>query len=246
LILACLKNKKIYNGVMIQEAWLIFQHIEEEGPALIEEILKERKEPYQIIHSYRADKIPEKIDGIRGLIVMGGPMNADEIGRYPFLKAERELMAEAVSRGIPVLGVCLGAQILARALGAKVWKGPQLELGFDSVELTPQCAQDPLFEGLGDKVPVFQWHHDTFDLPRGALRLASSSVYPNQAFCIGTNAYGFQFHLEITPGLLQDWARWLKSQNDTHAPSAQHWMESEQRLGVHRMGRIVLGRFFSL
>ncbi|MBI4209837.1 MAG: type 1 glutamine amidotransferase [Deltaproteobacteria bacterium] len=230
----------------MQNPWIIFQHVREEGPALIEEILKERKEPCRIIHSYRGDKVPEKIDGARGLIVMGGPMNVDETDRFPFLRAERELMAQAVSQKVPVLGVCLGAQMLARALEARVWKGTQLELGFDSVELTPQGAQDPLFEGLGDKVPVFQWHHDTFDLPKEAVRLASSSVYPNQAFRAGSRAYGFQFHLEITPGLLRDWARWLKSQNDTHAPLAQHWIASEQRFEVHRVGRTVLERFFSL
>ncbi len=173
-------------------------------------------------------------------------MNVDQIDRYPFLKAERELMVQAVSEKVPVLGVCLGAQMLARAFGAKVWKGPQLELGFDAVELTSQGAQDPLFEGLGDSVPVFQWHHDTFELPEHAVHLASSSLYPNQAFRIGPCAYGLQFHLEITSGLLKDWAQWLKNQNDTHAPLAQHWIASEQWLEVHRVGRAVLERFFSL
>lgn len=230
---------------MKRENWLIFQHIPEEGPGLIAEVLQEKGHPFQIVHAYH-EEIPPLSDGVLGLILLGGPMNVDEIDRFPFLRAERVRIQEAVERKILVFGICLGAQLIARALGARVWKGPTRELGFDSVELTSDGMRDPLFEGVSARIPVFQWHQDTFDLPKGAVCLASSRLYPHQAFRFGHHVYGFQFHVEVTPGLLKGWGEWMQREGDPSADEAQGWVSSKEVSSVGRVGRLVFERFFDV
>jgi GMP synthase (glutamine-hydrolysing) len=135
-------------------------------------------------------------DEVEGLIVMGGPMGVYEYDKYPFLAAECRFIAEMVRHNRPVLGVCLGAQLLARALGARVFPGHKPEVGFGLVKLTAEGDRDPLFGPEGPQIPVFHWHGDTFDLPQGATLLASSADYPHQAFRFEQRAYGLQFHVE--------------------------------------------------
>jgi GMP synthase-like glutamine amidotransferase len=135
--------------------------------------------------------------GIERLVVMGGPMGANDDGAHPYLRAERALLRSLVERGTPILGVCLGAQLLAAALGADVRRGPAPEIGAGSVHLCDAAASDPLLATVGSaSMPVFHWHGDTFELPAGATHLASSLDYPHQAFRVG-NAWGFQFHVEL-------------------------------------------------
>ena len=136
---------------------------------------------------------------VEGLVVMGGPMGVYETDKYPFLAHECRLIAELIRRERPVLGVCLGAQLLARALGARVFPGHGPEIGFGSVELTKEGKEDPLFGPSGPSFPVFHWHGDTFELPEGATLLASSTQYPHQAFRFGDYAYALQFHIEPDP-----------------------------------------------
>jgi GMP synthase-like glutamine amidotransferase len=133
---------------------------------------------------------------IAGLVVMGGPMGALDDAQFPHLRAERTLLAEAVDRRSPVLAVCLGAQLLAAALGARVYTGPAPEIGLGVVEVTDAGRRDPVFGPAGHFLPVLHWHGDTFDLPAGATLLASSQRYPHQAYRVGS-AYGLQFHLEL-------------------------------------------------
>lgn len=140
-------------------------------------------------------------DEVAGAVVMGGPMNVDEVERFPALAAEREWLARAVEREVPLLGVCLGAQLLARALGAAVHPGPK-ELGFAPVEILE--PDDPLLGGLAPRSEVLHWHGDSFELPDGATRLASSAVTENQAFRAG-NAWGVLFHPEADLGLVEAW-----------------------------------------
>lgn len=140
-----------------------------------------------------------------GLIVFGGEMNVDEIEAHPYLLRERQLMADALARGVPVLGICLGAQMLARVLGAPVRRAPVRELGFKPVRLTQAGTTDPLLGAFGRSACVFQWHEDTFDLPKGAELLAAGDTVTNQAFRHGDRAWGVQFHFEVnqeasTPG----------------------------------------------
>ena len=141
-------------------------------------------------------------DEVAGAVFMGGPMNVDEVERHPALAAEREWLAEAARRGMPVLGVCLGAQLLARALGAEVRPGGEPEVGFAPVEVTD--PGDPLLGGLAPTTEVLHWHGDVFDLPPGAEHLASSERTACQAFRAG-NAWGVLFHPEADYALVEAW-----------------------------------------
>jgi GMP synthase (glutamine-hydrolysing) len=139
---------------------------------------------------------------VAGAVVMGGPMNVGEVDRFPALAAEREWLAEAVGRGMPVLGVCLGAQLLARALGAEVRPGESKELGFAEVRVSD--PEDPVIGGLAPRGKALHWHGDVFDLPDGAQHLASSAKTENQAFRVA-NAWGVLFHPEADFALLEAW-----------------------------------------
>jgi GMP synthase (glutamine-hydrolysing) len=141
-------------------------------------------------------------DEVAGAVVMGGPMNVDEVGRFPALAAEREWLAEAVRRELPLLGICLGAQLLARALGAEVRAGERKEIGFAAVEVSD--ADDPVLGGLAPGFEALHWHGDVFDLPDGARHLASSALTANQAFRVG-NAWGVLFHPEADFALVEAW-----------------------------------------
>jgi GMP synthase-like glutamine amidotransferase len=136
---------------------------------------------------------------------MGGPMGANEDAELPWLAVERRLIGDAVRAGLPYWGVCLGAQLLAASLGARVYRGARPEIGVRSdVELCAAAGCDPVFEGVPSPITTLQWHGDTFELPRGASRLARSPEYANQAFVWG-RAYGLQFHLEASPELAASW-----------------------------------------
>ncbi|HEX5990145.1 MAG TPA: type 1 glutamine amidotransferase [Solirubrobacterales bacterium] len=141
-------------------------------------------------------------DEVAGAVVMGGPMNVDEVERFPALAAEREWLAEAVEREMPVLGICLGAQLLARALGAEVRPGEAPEIGFAPVEVVD--PEDPVIGGLAPRAEVLHWHGDVFDLPEGATHLASSERTACQAFRAG-NAWGVLFHPEADFALVEAW-----------------------------------------
>jgi GMP synthase-like glutamine amidotransferase len=148
-----------------------------------------------------------ELDEIGGLIVFGGEMNVDEVDRHPQLLAERHLMRRAVDAGLPVLGICLGAQMLARAFDAGVHPAPVRELGFKTIRITDAGAKDALLSAFHSGDRVFQWHEDTFDLPVGAELLASGDDVPNQAFRLGRNAWGVQFHFEIELEGVEAWLR---------------------------------------
>jgi GMP synthase (glutamine-hydrolysing) len=139
---------------------------------------------------------------VAGAVVMGGPMNVDEVDRFPGLTAEREWLAEAVRREMPVLGICLGAQLLARALGAEVRPGERKEIGFAPVEVSD--PEDPILGALAPSTAVLHWHGDVFELPDGARSLASSALTEHQAFRAG-NAWGVLFHPEADLALLEAW-----------------------------------------
>lgn len=141
-------------------------------------------------------------DEVAGAVVMGGPMNVDEFERFPGLAVEREWLAEAARLGMPVLGICLGAQLLARALGAEVRMGERPEIGFGPVEVTD--PDDPVLGGLAPSAEVLHWHSDVFDLPAGVRSLASSEWTEHQAFRAG-NAWGVLFHPEADFALVEAW-----------------------------------------
>ncbi len=138
-------------------------------------------------------------------LVMDEPTNVDETERYAFLRPERELLAELIGRDRPVMGVCLGAQLVARAAGARVYAQRPKEIGLFTIEPTEKAAADPLFSLLAGPTEVFQWHGDTFDLPAGAVHLARSARFEQQAFRLGRRVYGLQFHVECNGPLVRQW-----------------------------------------
>ncbi len=171
---------------------LCLQHVPFEGPGAFAPLLAQR--------GYRLDPRLVPAEGLPTapgdfLLVMGGPMSVND--PEPWIREEIEFLKLAVQAGVPVLGVCLGAQLLARALGATVRPGPGLEVGMTPVHLTEDGRQDPVFGTFPDPFEVFQWHGEGFDLPAGAVSLARSAHYPCQAFRYGERAYGLLFHLEM-------------------------------------------------
>lgn len=180
-------------------------HSATEEAGLIAEVLKAEGIPFRPVHLHDGDGLPRNTSDLEGLVVMGGPMNVDDIAEYPFLLPEVQLIDKVLSARKPVLGVCLGAQLIAKALGSRVYPNDVKELGWGLVQRTPAGARDAIFRELPDKVDVLHWHGDTFDLPDGAVHLAKSARCENQAFRWGDNTYGLQFHLEVTPAMTHRW-----------------------------------------
>lgn len=143
--------------------------------------------------------------GWSALVVLGGPMNVDQTDRYPFLAREVEWIRQAIAAELPVLGICLGSQLLAKALGASVRANGIKEIGWYDVALTADAKQDRLFGDCQPVLPVFQWHGDTWDLPEGATLLATGAACRHQAFRFGELAWGLQFHWEVTPAMVCEW-----------------------------------------
>jgi GMP synthase-like glutamine amidotransferase len=182
---------------------LVLQHIACEPPGVYEDVLRERGATLRLVEVDAGDRLPDwqEFDAI---VAMGGPMSANDEAELPWLRDEKELVAAAVRAGMPFWGVCLGVQLLAASLGARVYVGETPEVGVLSVELTEEGLHDPVFAALPPAFPSLQWHGDTFDLPEGAVRLAGSPAYPNQAFRF-ENAYGVQFHLEVSSEMAREW-----------------------------------------
>jgi GMP synthase-like glutamine amidotransferase len=194
---------------------LICKNIESEGPGTIESFLITQKVPYKIVELSAGESIPS-LDNFDTLILMGGPMSVNDEKIYPFLSLEEKLIKEYINKGKKILGICLGAQLIAKALGARVYKGLKEEIGWYDIELTGDGLRDPLMQKLaihpvgGDfwsRFKVFHWHGETFDIPHDAVRLAKSELYPNQAFRYGNKTYALQFHIEVTREMVYDWFR---------------------------------------
>jgi GMP synthase (glutamine-hydrolysing) len=184
---------------------LVLQHISCEHPGVFSDVMRERDVEAVPVELDEGEPLPDW-RGFDAVLAMGGPMGAGDDAEHPWLGAEKQLVRDAVEGGRPFLGVCLGVQLLAAALGARVYAAEQAEVGLLPVELTAEGRADPLFAGLDDSLVSLQWHGDTFDLPSGATRLARSPQVPNQAFRSGERAYGVQFHLEVTPDQAREWA----------------------------------------
>jgi len=183
---------------------LVLQHIACEPPGVFEDVLRERGARLHRVELDEGEPLPDwrPFDAV---VAMGGPMSAGDEDDHPWLRDEKRLIADAVRAGTPFWGVCLGVQLLAASLGARAYTGPEPEVGLLPVELTADGSGDPVFAALPSPFLTLQWHGDTFDLPAGATLLASSPAYANQAFRVG-NAYGVQFHLEVTPEMAREWA----------------------------------------
>lgn len=185
--------------------FLILQHIGCEDLGTIEQAMIHRGISYKYVRLFDGDPVPKDFHKYSGLIILGGPMNVYEEDVYPYLKDEDILIKEAIKKQIPVLGICLGGQLIAKATGAKVRKGIKKEIGWYDLLLTPGGKTDRGFKNFPERLTVFQWHGDTFDIPSGATPLACSGLFPNQAFRFGNNIYGLQFHLEVTKDMINRW-----------------------------------------
>jgi GMP synthase (glutamine-hydrolysing) len=184
---------------------LALLHVPHEGIGTIGDAMRRAEVPFNVIELFRESPRGFHPDQLAGLIVMGGPMNVDETNRYPFLADEVLWIRQAIEADLPVLAVCLGSQLLAKALGARVYPNRIKEIGWYDVELTDAAKRDQLFAECRATETVFQWHGDTFDLPIGAVKLARSDQCENQVFRYGLAAYGLQFHLEVTPEIISSW-----------------------------------------
>jgi GMP synthase-like glutamine amidotransferase len=183
---------------------LVLQHIACEPPGVYEDVLREHGARIARVEVDEGQALPDWHDH-DAIVAMGGPMSANDEAELPWLAQEKALIREAVGAGTPFLGVCLGAQLLAGALGARVYAGPRQEVGVLPVRLTAAGASDPVLGALPGEALTLQWHGDTFELPEGAVLLASSPAYPNQAFRV-RRAYGVQFHLEVSREMADEWA----------------------------------------
>lgn len=189
--------------------YLVFQHVPHEPIGLIGQVLKKQKIQTEIIEFWKKGwKIPA-LTGFDGLIIMGGPMGVYEgPDVFPSKEAEVKVINEFLGKK-PIIGFCLGAQLLAYSQGGKVYQNCRLgkrvkEIGYYTVDLTDDGVRDPILDGFPNPMEVTQWHGDAFDIPEGGVKLASSPLCDNQAFRFGKNAYGFLFHFELSPDLIKN------------------------------------------
>ncbi len=197
---------------------LAVRHERQEGLGFLEKVFGEGKIPFRYLDVFENPDLSVDLSGASALIVLGGAMGVYETDQFPFLKKEIELLREALRQNLPTLGICLGSQLLAVAGGARVYRGPRKEIGWFPVRIEPQAREDPLLKHLPTETMVFHWHGDTFDLPKGARPLASSERYTHQAFRLGEKAWGLQFHLEITEGMIQEWVEHAEAKSGALHP----------------------------
>jgi len=196
---------------------LIIKNVESEGAGTLESFFKEKDFVTVVLEPAKGAIFPKNARDYKAVLIMGGPMNVYEESRYPFLKEEDLFIKGILKDKIPFLGICLEAQLLAKALAAKVVKSPLKEVGWYDITLTKEGKNDLLFKDIPEKLNVFQWHGDMFEIPKKGVLLASSAPGINQAFKYGENAYGFQFHIEVTPKMIESWLKNELSENECSA-----------------------------
>ncbi len=193
---------------------LILKNVAAEGPGTIEDFLRDSGVRYRVVEMDRED--PPDTSEFDALVIMGGSMSVNDAAVYPYLLKEDGLVKEFLEKEKKVFGVCLGAQVIAKALGARVYPGPGQEIGWHEIELVDDGLKDPLMGRLAlhpqtgefqKRFNVFHWHGETFDIPGGAERLAKSALYANQAFRYGRNVYAFQFHIEAGKDMVHEWLK---------------------------------------
>ena len=176
---------------------LVLQHARSESLGLIGDSLRSASKTFQYVRTFEGQPVPVDPNGYSALVVMGGPMGVYETTRYPFLIEETHLIEGFMKMRLPVLGICLGSQLLAACLGADVRKGRRKEIGWYPVELSAEGQRDPLWQTLPSRFVAYHWHGDIFDLPQAASLLAWSEITPVQAYRYGERVYGLLFHLEV-------------------------------------------------
>jgi GMP synthase (glutamine-hydrolysing) len=225
---------------------MVIQHVGHEPLGTLNPMLKAAGLRLRYVNFGRHPDLQPKLDGYSGLVVLGGPMGVYDAERLPHLKVEMQVLEEALKREIPILGICLGAQLMAHVLGASVAKAPKFEAGWTDVHLTADGAGDPLLKNFAKSEKVFQLHQDTFQIPRGAVHLAESDLLTGQAFRYGKKAYGLQFHLESDHAMIE---RWLRRPEYRHffpdVPAVQNATQVHMARATD-LGRITFNSFIDL
>jgi GMP synthase-like glutamine amidotransferase len=210
--------------------FLVFQHIAIEHPGIFRAFFAADGIAWDAVELDAGDK-PPPFDGYDALWVMGGPMDVWEEDEHPWLVAEQQAIREAVGRGLPYMGVCLGHQLLGAALGGKVGKAARAEVGILEVELTEAGRRDPLFDGIEPRFKALQWHGaEVAEPPPGTVVLARSPLCAVQAMRIGRHAYGMQYHTELTPATVGEWSRvpaYARALDQTLGPGALPRIDAE-------------------
>lgn len=223
------------------------QHVPFEDLAALRPLLEAMGHTVAGSHLYRGEPALS-VDQFDGLILLGGPMSVNDESRYPWLADEKELVRRAIHAGKRVLGICLGAQLIANALGSRVYRNAHREIGWHPVERTPEAAENPLGALLPGRFEAFHWHGETFDLPDGAVHLARSQACSNQAFAIGDRVLGIQFHLETTPAaaraLIEHGADELTAGPFIQSPE-EIMRDPERFATIHAHMRLLSERMFS-
>jgi GMP synthase-like glutamine amidotransferase len=220
---------------------LITMHVEFEGPGTLGTFLETVGARVQTVRLYAGEPLPEDPRAYHAIVSMGGPMNVYEEEKYPYLKSETGFLMQAVHAGVPTLGICLGAQMIAKAAGARIDLSTVEEIGWGQVQLTPEGTEDSLFQGLPDTLDVLQWHSDVFNVPQGGILLAGSRLCPHQAFRY-RNAYGLQFHIEVTREILTDW--FSDNQAVDVSEILRQYSAVQDRLNVH--AQLLYRNFWSM
>jgi GMP synthase-like glutamine amidotransferase len=184
-------------------AVLIFRHSPTEGPGYFTTFLDRHGIPWQLVRIDAGDAVPEDLNGVSGLCLMGGPMSVND--ELPWIPPLLALIRQAVASDIPVIGHCLGGQLMAKALGGKVGPNPVKEIGWGDVRITDPDAARPWLGDASQSMLAFHWHGETFSLPPGASRILESTYCPNQAFVLDGRHIAMQCHVEMTPELIANW-----------------------------------------
>jgi GMP synthase (glutamine-hydrolysing) len=219
---------------------LIIKHVSNEGPGLIKTFFENQGWSVELVDFSGGDVLPGDLNGIAAVVILGGPMNVYEEEKYPFLKKEDDFISRLLVEEIPFLGICLGAQLLSKACQGRVFKSDTEEIGWYTVNVTREGRRDILFYGLPARLTVFQWHGDTFEIPEGGKLLVQGKTCNNQAFKVGHYAYGLQFHIEITPDMVNSW---MEDQKDKVNTKRIKRIAEEKQDIIEKQAGIVFSNF---
>lgn len=216
----------------------VFQHVPHEILGTFHPLLKEQGLRIKYINFGRDPHAEIDVSEYEGLIVLGGPMGVYEAEQFPHLKREMEQIEKAIQSNKPVLGICLGAQLIAATLGAEVAKAKKKEIGWFDIEVTEAGSKDPLFKNLKKREKVFQWHGDNLMLPKNAEWLATSPDCPYQAFRFGESVYGFQFHLEVDEAMIERWLNVPSMRSELVEFGGERAVETVQQVTTERISHL--------
>jgi GMP synthase (glutamine-hydrolysing) len=231
---------------------LVLQHVAHELLGTLNPLLKRSGFRIRYVNFARHPDAQPSLDGYDGLVILGGPMSVNDADRLSHLNTEMKLIEAALRSNLPILGICLGAQLIAKTLGAPVYPNREKEIGWYDVSPTDDAERDPLLAEFQETEKIFQWHGETFEIPRTSYHLAFSSLCANQAFRYGSKVYGFQFHLEVDEPMIQRWLRVAENRKEitslggTIDPECIQRETPEHITRLHQLSERVFGEFINL